>query len=136
MNTTDRDIFLLRLEAKWQFQRTLLLAAAALLEQDSSGRLWEKTQIDLAERLANPDEIIRKTARAWKRRSPQKKVLIQVIRDKFEQETPEGTRRHKLQEIFEGYPFAAIVPEPQRSELYRRAYQPLQAPQPQQQPAI
>lgn len=108
----------------------MLLACAGLLEKDHSGNLWVRTQKDLEERLQNPDTIIRQKARAWKNRGPDTQTLIRFIRDAFGEDTPEGPARHKLQGIFEGYPFAGIVPEKTRKALYQKAYYPTQEGRP------
>lgn len=104
----------------------LLLCGADILEKDVSGEAWKKIQKDLEERETNPDKVIQMLARNWRKHAASQAALIRYIRDQFEQDTPEGPSRHKLQDLSEGHPFAAILPETQRAEIYRQAYKSLQ----------
>jgi len=129
MNVTQHKSRLERLDSKWQYQRAMLLKCAELLTKDSTDKLWVKTQKDLEERLQNPDIIVRQKAMDWKKRAPNKLSLIQFILNTFGENPPEGPKRHKLQSMFEGYPFACIIPENVRKEIYQQAYYPhLQKP--------
>ena len=104
----------------------LLLNCKDILEKDVSGEAWEKIQKDLEERETNPDKLIQMLARNWRKHAASQATLIRYIRNHFEQDTPEGPLRHKLQDQSEGHPFAAILPETVRIETYRKAYQGLQ----------
>lgn len=126
MNFTDREIFLMRLEPKWQFRRGLLLCSAKILKGDNIGDAWQKILADLSRRKSNPDDVIHRLADNWKKRSTSPKAFIQFILENFEKDTAEGPARHRLQDLSEGHPSAAIITETQRAEIYRQAYHALQ----------
>ena len=69
MNPAAREMFLMRLEAKWQFRRVLLLRGMFHLEKDKTGEAWQKTLTALAGRKSNPDEVIRRLADDWLKRA-------------------------------------------------------------------
>jgi hypothetical protein len=123
-------LFESRQEAKWQFRRMLLLSGADILERDVSGEAWEKIQKDLEERETHPDKVIQMLARNWRKHATSQAALVRYIRNHFEQDTPGGPIRHKLQDQSEGHPFAAILPETLRAEIYRQAYKSLQTVHP------
>lgn len=121
MSSNQHD-FETRREAKWQFRRRLLLAAASILENDTTGESWEKVRASLSHRKNNPDTVIRQTAANWENCGSTPETMIKNIREKYQKDTPEGPERHRLQDISEGHPFASMIPEETRSELYNLAY--------------
>lgn len=130
MDHTDREMFLMRLEAKWQFRRVLLLRGIFHLEKDKTGEAWQKTLADLAGRKSNPDEVIRRLADNWIKRATSAAALIQFIRENFETDTAEGPARNQLQDLSEGPPFGAIISETERVTIYRWAFGALKEPSP------
>lgn len=120
--TSNHQIFRSRQEAKWQFRRKLLLTTANLLEKKSE-QVWPKVTKTVSMLLSNPSTSIQKSTRRWLRfagNSPQ--VTIQTIRAQFGQDTPEGPRRHKLQDLSDGHPFSGILSEATLRKLREDAY--------------
>ncbi|MBC7980161.1 MAG: hypothetical protein H7Y36_06320 [Armatimonadetes bacterium] len=100
------------------------------LETDGIGEAWQKTLTDLAERKSNSDDVIRRLADNWMKRATSAEALIQFIRENFEADTAEGPARHRLQDLSEGHPFAAIISETERMSIYRWVNEPLKEPSP------
>lgn len=111
MSHTTREIFQTRREAKWQFRRGLVLEVAKILEQEPN-RVWPQISETLAKLSTSPSPSIKKNTRRWIRfagKTPG--TTIQTIRTYFSWDTPEGPRRHKLQDLSDGHPFSGILPD-------------------------
>jgi hypothetical protein len=108
MTPTNRNLFYTRLEAKWQFRRLLLLEVAGMLERE--GNSWQISQDNLQKLLASPSASIRKNTRRWLRfAGTGAEETARTIRFRFGEDTPEGPRRHKLQDLSDGHPFSGVV---------------------------
>lgn len=118
----NQEIFASRREAKWQFRRRLLLTASSILKNDPSEIAWRKVQDSLARRLQSQDVVLRRTAAAWKKYGSDPETVAKRIQEKFLNDTPEGSERHRLQDLSEGHPFACIIPEELRAEIYELTY--------------
>lgn len=114
----DRQtIFESRREAKWQFRRSLLLRVSALMEEKPEG-VWTDITGNVGRLLASPSESIRKSAKRWLRfagNTPEQ--VRRTIQRYFLTDTPEGPRRHKLQDLSDGHPFAGILPDHEIAQL-------------------
>ena len=86
MSSNQKD-FERRREAKWQFRRRLLLAAASILENDPTGGAWEKVCASIARRKNNPDPVVRQTAAHWEKYGGTAKAMVRAIREKYQKET-------------------------------------------------
>jgi len=120
---TTREIFLMRREAKWQFRRGLLLAIANILDKQPD-QIWPDVSQISAKLLASPSPSIRQSTKRWIRFAGQTpESVVQTIRSRFTTDTPEGPRRHKLQDQSDGHPFSGCLSNDMLQQLRQAAEQ-------------
>lgn len=107
--SSNHEISEARREAKWQFRRRLLLEAADILETQPD-KVWPQVEKTLELLRSSSSPSIRHNTKRWLRfagNSPEKtKATIKTF---FTPDTPEGPKRHKLQDLSDGHPFTGIL---------------------------